>query len=114
MRKLSYLLAGLLLTMGLVGMTFGATKSAAKSAEKVYAVKGSISAVDTAASTVTVKAAKGDVVLTVDANTKIKVSGQSSDLNGLKVGDSVSATYKNSESKKLALSISVKASTQKK
>ncbi|MCX7821801.1 MAG: hypothetical protein N2258_09045 [Brevinematales bacterium] len=113
MRKLSYLLVGLFLTVGLVGISFGATKATKKTADKVYAVKGSISAVDATAGSITVKGEKSDVVLSVNAETKIKINGKASDLNGLKVGDVATVVYKKDGDKNIAKSITVGSSIKK-
>lgn len=58
-------------------------------------LKGTIAAVDTSASTVTITPKKGgsDVTLTVDANTLIKRNSQPATLADLQIGDKVEAKY---------------------
>jgi cold shock CspA family protein/phage terminase large subunit-like protein len=58
-------------------------------------LKGTLAAVDTSASTVTITPKKGgsDVTLTVDANTLIKRNSRTATLADLQVGDKVEAKY---------------------
>ncbi|MGC8765337.1 MAG: DUF5666 domain-containing protein [Brevinematia bacterium] len=95
----------------IVGTAFSATT---KTVAKALVVKGKVSAVDSAAATVTVAGKKGDVVFNTDANTVIKVGKETKTLADVKAGDTVRITYKVVDGKNLASEIVVSVPTTKK
>jgi hypothetical protein len=89
-KRITYFITTMLVVFGMLA-----------SASPVFAhghgseLKGTIAAIDTTASTVTVTPKKGgaDVVLNVDASTRIKRDGKSATLADLQPGDMVEAKY---------------------
>ncbi len=81
-------------------------------AEKAMHVTGQVTAVDTAAKTLTVKGTSGEVALMVGDTTKF---GKGKSLADLKVGDTVTVRYVEKDGKMMASSVKAgKASTKKK
>lgn len=88
MRKLSIILLSIVLLFTFSAATF------AKGKEKSAKVDGAITAVDTEASTVTVKAKGSTVQLTLDSSSKLKIKDlKSPTLADIWVGDQAKATY---------------------
>ena len=78
--------------------TTTSTTTTDAAAMKKVPYKGTISAVDTTANSVTIKGAKGDMTLMVDSSTKFKGGAALSDF---KVGDAVTGSYMKDASGKM-------------
>jgi Cu/Ag efflux protein CusF len=117
MKKTIAVVLSLLFILAVTSITFAATAEkkevavekkieaapAVKAVEKH--VKGEITAVDAKAMTITVKGKKGDVTLTVDAKTEIKMGKDKKTVADLKVGDKVKIIYHEADGKNTAKSI---------
>ena len=80
-----------------------------KKAAKVLRIFGAVSAVDTTASTVTVKRKKGEVTLTTTPKTVIKFAAKKKiTLDKVKAGERIYARYTKSKGKDVATYISVR------
>jgi hypothetical protein len=120
MKKTIAIIVSLLFVLSVAGLSFAAEKAMKKEAavektmEKKVPVKvrwlsGEVSAVDAAASTLTVKGRKAEVALTVNDKTSIKMGKEKKTLADVKVGDRVSTRYSEVEGKNVAKSISIRA-----
>jgi ribosomal protein S1 len=87
--------------------------AASFAAAKVHSVTGEVTAVDTTAKTVTVKAKKGEVVVSVEDKTSIKEGKAKKTLADVKAGDNVTVKYTEAAGKMTAKSIMIKAATKK-
>jgi subtilisin family serine protease len=85
-----------------------ATTAPATSSKKIP-YKGTISAIDTTANTVTIKTSKGDMVMAVNESTKYK-GGKS--LADFAVGDAVTGSYMKDDSGKMMAASIHKAKTK--
>lgn len=78
-----------------------------KAPTKYFSVKGEVTAVDPAMSSLTIKSMKQEVQLTVTDKTKIMISKEKKSLADVKVGDAATAKYKKEMGKNVATSINV-------
>lgn len=85
-----------------------------KAPAKVKQVTGEVTAVDAAAKTLTVKGKAGDVALTADDKTTVKIGKEKKALGDVKVGDKVTVRYTEMDGKNVAKSIIVKAAPAEK
>jgi hypothetical protein len=118
MKKAIAIIVSLLFVLSVAGLSFAAEKAApAPAAEKTMEKKapvkvkwltGEVSAVDTAAMTLTVKGRKAEVALTVNDKTSIKMGKEKKTLADVKVGDKVATRYSEVEGKNVAKSITIK------
>ncbi len=121
MKKAIIIIVSFLFVLSVAGLSFAAEeKEAAPAPEKkemhhakkhVKHVYGEVTAVDTAANTITVKGKKGEVTLTVDEKTKFHKGKTIADV---KVGDKVAAGYKEMDGKMVASSVKIKTAKMKK
>lgn len=125
MKKILVVALSLIFILAVTSVTFAAEKQAAPAEKKEAApekktetapaakaakavekhVKGDITAVDAKAMTVTVKGKKGDVTVTVDDKTEIKVGKDKKTIADLKAGDKVKIKYHEADGKNTAKSI---------
>jgi ribosomal protein S1 len=89
-------------------------KAEKKAPAKVKQVTGEVAAVDAAAKTLTVKGKKGDVALTADDKTTVKIGKEKKALGDVKAGDKVTVKYAEMDGKNVAKSIVVSAAPAKK
>jgi Cu/Ag efflux protein CusF len=82
-------------------------------AAKVHSVTGEVTAVDAAAKTVTLKAKKGEVVISVVEKTSIKEGKEKKSLADVKAGDKVTVKYTEADGKMTAKSIAIKGAMMK-
>ncbi len=87
--------------------------AASFAAAKIHSVTGEVTAVDAAAKTVTLKAKKGEVTVSVEDKTSIKEGKEKKTLADLKAGDKVTVKYTEADGKMTAKSI-MKAAAAKK
>jgi len=118
MKKVIALVVSVLFVLSVAGLSFAAEKAAApagkKAPAKVKAVSGEVVAVDAAAKTITVKGKKGEVALTADDTTTVKVGKEKKTLADVKVGDKATVKYTEAEGKNVAKSIVAAAAPAKK
>lgn len=119
MKKTIAAVLSLVLVMALAGITFAADKKeaapapAAKQAapaakEAVGHAAGEVAAVDVNAGTLTVKEKKGDLVVSVDANTSIMAGKDKKTLADIKAGEKVAVVYAAANGKNTAKSIEIR------
>ena len=127
MKKVIALLVAMLFALSVVGLAIAAEKKEAAPAEKkeaapaqekapvkVKQVTGEVTAIDAAAKTLTVKGKAGEVALTADDKTTVKIGKEKKTLADVKVGDKVTVKYAEMDGKNVAKSIIVKAAPAKK
>lgn len=85
-----------------------------KAPAKVKQVTGEVTAIDAAAKTLTVKGKAGEVALTADDKTTVKIGKEKKALADVKVGDKATVKYNEMDGKNVAKSIIVKAAPAKK
>ncbi len=78
------------------------------SPEKVMSVTGNVVAVDAKAMTLTVKGKKGDVALSTNDKTTVKMGKDKKTLADVKVGDKVKVKYTEVDGKNVAKSVIIK------
>lgn len=84
-------------------------KAEKKAPAKVMSVSGEVTAVDAKANTLTVKGKKGDVMLTADDKTTVKIGKDKKSLGDVKAGDKATVKYSEADGKNVAKSIAVTA-----
>lgn len=126
MKKILVLIVAALFIFSAAGMSFAAEQKAAapaaekkeaapakaeekKAPEKVKQVTGDVAAVDAKANTLTVKGKKGDVMLSADDKTTVKIGKDKKTLADVKVGDKAVVKYVEADGKNTAKSITVEA-----
>ena len=127
MKKVIALLVAMLFALSVVGLAIAAEKKEAAPAEKkeaapaqekapvkVKQVTGEVTAIDAAAKTLTVKGKAGEVALTADDKTTVKIGKEKKTLADVKVGDKITVKYAEMDGKNVAKSIIVKAAPAKK
>ncbi|MCL5022672.1 MAG: hypothetical protein M1497_04790 [Nitrospirae bacterium] len=126
MKKVMALVVSVLFVLSVAGLSFAAEKAAPaekkeapakaekKAPAKVKQVTGEVVAVDAAAKTLTVKGKKGEVAMTADDKTTVKVGKEKKTLADVKVGDKATVKYAEVEGKNVAKSIVAKAAAEKK
>ncbi|HXX57308.1 MAG TPA: DUF5666 domain-containing protein [Thermodesulfovibrionales bacterium] len=135
MKKVLAIIVSVLFVLSVAGLAFAADQKAApspapaekkemspakteaapaaekKAPAKVKQVTGEVAAVDAAAKTLTVKAKKGDVMLSADDKTKF---GKGKTIADIKVGDKVTVKYAEMDGKMVAKSVTAKAAKAEK
>lgn len=127
MKRVIALIVAMLFVLSVAGFALAAEKKEAAPAEKkeaapaekkapakVKQVTGEVTAVDAAAKTLTVKGKAGDVALTADDKTTVKIGKEKKALGDVKVGDKVTVRYTEMDGKNVAKSIIVKAAPAEK
>lgn len=127
MKRIIALVVAMLFVLSVAGFALAAEKKEAAPAEKkeaapaekkapakVKQVTGEVTAVDAAAKTLTVKGKAGDVALTADDKTTVKIGKEKKTLADVKVGDKVTVRYAEMDGKNVAKSIMVKAAPAEK
>ncbi len=104
MKKAIVVVLSLMLVFALTSISFAAEKK-----EAVKHVSGEVAAVDATAKTVSVKAGKHDVVVSVDDKTKITMGKEAKTLADVTAGETVSVKYTEAGSKNTAESIDIHA-----
>lgn len=126
MKKVIALLVAMLFALSVAGHAIAAETKEAAPAEKkeaapaqkmapakVKQVTGEVTAIDAAAKTLTVKGKAGEVALTADDKTTVKIGKEKKALTDVKVGDKVTVKYTEMDGKNVAKSIIVKAAPAK-
>jgi ribosomal protein S1 len=125
MKKTIAIIVAVLFVFALTSISFAAEKKAApapvekkeaapvkaeekKAPEKVMSVTGDVVAVDAKAMTLTVKGKKGDVALSTNDKTTVKMGKEKKALADVKVGDKVKVKYTEVDGKNIAKSIAIK------
>lgn len=127
MKRVIALIVAMLFVLSVAGFALAAEKKEAAPAEKkeaapaekkapakVKQVTGEVTAIDAAAKTLTVKGKAGDVALTADDKTTVKIGKEKKALGDVKVGDKVTVRYTEMDGKNVAKSIIVKAAPAEK
>lgn len=127
MKKVIALLVAMLFALSVAGLAIAAEKKEAAPAEKKEAapaqkkapaklkqVTGEVTAIDAAAKTLTVKGKAGEVALTADDKTTVKIGKEKKALADVKVGDKATVKYTEMDGKNVAKFIIVKAAPAKK
>ncbi len=104
MKKAIVVVLSLVFVFALAGISFAAEKK-----EAAKHVTGEVAAVDANAKTVTVKAGKHDVVVSVDDKTKISAGKEAKTLADVKAGETVSVKYTEAGGKNTAESVDIHA-----
>lgn len=104
MKKATVVVLMLMFAVALAGISFAAEKKAA-----AKHVSGEVVAVDETAKTVSVKAGKHDIVVSVDDKTKISMGKEAKTLADVKAGETVSVKYTEAGGKNTAESIDIHA-----
>jgi ribosomal protein S1 len=125
MKKTIAIIVAVLFVFALTSISFAAEKKAApapmekkeaapakveekKAPEKVMSVTGDVVAVDAKAMTLTVKGKKGDVALSTNDKTTVKMGKEKKALADVKVGDKAKVKYTEVDGKNIAKSIAIK------
>lgn len=125
MKKAIAIIVAVLFVFALTSISFAAEKKAApapmekkeaspakveekKAPEKVMSVTGDVVAVDAKAMTLTVKGKKGDVALSTNDKTTVKMGKEKKALADVKVGDKAKVKYTEVDGKNIAKSIAIK------
>jgi Cu/Ag efflux protein CusF len=87
--------------------------AASFAAAKVHSVTGEVTAVDAAAKTITLKAKKGEVVISVVEKTSIKEGKEKKSLADVKAGDKVTVKYTEADGKMSAKGVEIKGAMMK-
>jgi len=128
MKKAIAIIVSVLFVLSVAGLSFAAEQKAApakakeaapapaekKAPAKVKQVSGEVAAVDAKANALTVKGKKGDVAVTADDKTSVKIGKDKKSLADVKVGDKVTVKYAETDGKNVAKSILVSAAPAKK
>lgn len=125
MKKAIAIIVSALFVLSVTGISFAAEQAAPapekkeaapakKAPVKVQQVTGEVGAVDAAAKTITVKGKKGDVALTTDDKTSVKMGKAKKALADVKAGDKVTVKYTEVNGKNVAKSIAVTIAPAKK
>jgi Cu/Ag efflux protein CusF len=118
MKRVIALLVAMVFVLSIAGLAIAAEKKEAAPAQKkeaapaekkapakVKQVTGEVTAVDATAKTLTVKGKAGDVSLTADDKTVVKIGKEKKALGDIKVGDKVTVKYAEMDGKNVAKSI---------
>jgi Cu/Ag efflux protein CusF len=87
--------------------------AASFAAAKVHSVTGEVTAVDAAAKTITLKAKKGEVAISVVEKTSIKEGKEKKSLADVKAGDKVTVKYTEADGKMTAKTVEIKGAMMK-
>jgi len=99
MKKTIAIVLSVIFVLAIASLTFAGTKQ----------LTGEVTAVDTAASTVSVKGRSGEATFSVVDDTKIKAGHQSKTIEDVKVGEKVTVIYTEADGKNTAKKIEMKA-----
>jgi Cu/Ag efflux protein CusF len=105
MKKIIAIVVALIFVLAFTAASFAAAK--------IHSVTGEVTAVDAAAKTVTLKAKKGEVVISVGEKTSIKEGKEKKSLADVKAGDKVTVRYTEADGKMTAKSIAIKGAMMK-
>jgi Cu/Ag efflux protein CusF len=105
MKKIIAIVVALIFVLAFTAASFAAVKT--------HSVTGEVTAVDAAAKTVTLKAKKGEVVISVVEKTSIKEGKEKKSLADVKAGDKVTVRYTEADGKMTAKSIAIKGAVVK-
>lgn len=125
MKRALVIIVSLLFFLSFIGLTFIAEGGMGMQSweqvqrEIIKRVTGEVTAVDLKAQIITVKSGKGDVTVTCDDNTVVKMGNESKTLADIKVGDKVAVKYTRVDGKNIAKSVTINpeagtATTEKK
>ena len=107
MKKALAIIVSVLIVLSFVRLSFANDK---EHATKEMHVSGEVTAVDTAANTLTIKGKDGEVVLTTNDKTKF---AEGMTLADVKVGDKLSAKYSEKDGKMMAWKVMTKEDMKK-
>ena len=107
MKKALAIIASVLIVLSVVGLSFAEEK---KDSKKAMLVSGEVTAVDTAANTLTIKGKDGEVVLTTTDRTRFP---EGKTLADVKVGDELSSKYSEKDGKMMAWKVMTKEEMEK-
>ncbi|MCL5022308.1 MAG: hypothetical protein M1497_02885 [Nitrospirae bacterium] len=118
MKKMIALVVPVLCVLSLAGLSFAAEKAEApakaekKAPVKVNQVVGEVAAVDASAKTLTVKGRRGEVTVSADDKTVVRVGREKKTLADVKVGDRAMVRYTEADGKNMASIIGIMAKRQ--
>ena len=107
MKKALAIIVSVLIVLSVVGLSFAEEK---KDSTKAMVVSGEVTAVDTAANTLTIKGKDGEVVLATTDRTRF---AEGKTLADVKVGDKLSAKYSEKDGKMMAWKVMTKEEMEK-
>ena len=107
MKKALAIIVSVLIVLSVVGLSFAEEK---KDSTKGMVVSGEVTAVDTAANTLTIKGKDGEVVLTTTDRTRFP---EGKTLADVKVGDELSSMYSEKDGKMMAWKVMTKEDMEK-
>ena len=107
MKKALAIIVSVLIVLSVVGLSFAEDK---KDSTKAMLVSGEVTAVDTAANTLTIKGKDGEVVLTTTDSTRF---AEGKTLADVKVGDKLYAKYSEKDGKMMAWKVMTKEDMEK-
>ena len=107
MKKALAIIVSVLIVLSVVGLSFAEEK---KDSTKAMVVSGEVTAVDTAANTLTIKGKDGEVVLTTTDRTRFP---EGKTLADVKVGDKLYAKYSEKDGKMMAWKVMTKEEMEK-
>lgn len=123
MKKVIAIVISVLFVLSVVGLSFAAEKAAAPAAPaaekaapakaekkapvKMKQITGEVAAMDAKAMTLTVKGKKGDVALTAEDKTSVKMGKEKKTFADVKMGDRVMVKYAEMDGKNVAKTIVV-------
>jgi len=107
MKKALAIIVSVLIVLSVVGLSFAEEK---KDSTKAMVVSGEVTAVDTAANTLTIKGKDGEVVLTTTDRTRFP---EGKTLADVKVGDELSSKYSEKDGKMMAWKVMTKEEMEK-
>jgi len=107
MKKALAIIVSVLIVLSVAGLSFANDK---EHATQEMHVSGEVTAVDTAANTLTIKGKKGEVVLTTTDRTRF---AEGKTLADVKVGDKLSAKYSEKDGKMMAWKVMTKEDMKK-
>ena len=115
MKKAIVIIVAVLFVFALTSISFAAEKMATpakaeekKAPEKVMSITGDVVSVDAKAMTLTVKGRKGDVALSTNDKTAVRMGKDKKTLADVKAGDKVKVKYTEVDGKNMAKSIAIK------
>lgn len=110
MKKLTIILLAFLLCAVFVTVALSAEKTVSS---KTRQITGNVTAIDTKANTVTVEKKNTEVILSVGEKTKIIECTIKSKITDIKIGDKVTAKYKETATENTAKSITIRETIEK-
>jgi pyruvate dehydrogenase E2 component (dihydrolipoamide acetyltransferase) len=134
MKKVTAIIVSVLFVLSVAGLSFAAEQKAApapaekkeaapaktemkkeekKAPAKIKRASGEVAAVDAKTNTLTVKGKKGDVTVTADDKTVVKIGKDKKSLADVKAGDKVTVKYAEVDGKNVAKGILVSAAPAK-